>query len=107
MKQRVKRVFSGAIPTLWCIAAKRLAGENPALVSLENDVLRVSLVASDASFTVTDKRQDLTWRQQVTAGFHVARPTVKQSPGVLSAEVAGPGGPYLLSIRLAPGSSHG
>jgi hypothetical protein len=42
----------------------------------------------------------------VTAGFRVVAGSVKQGPGSLSAEVAGPGGPYAITLTLVPEAPH-
>ena len=65
------------------------AADANALVSIENDALRISLAVQDASLTVTDKRIGLVWRQHVTPGFQVIASSVKETPGNLSAEVTG------------------
>jgi hypothetical protein len=106
MRRDLKRICRCAIALFSFAAAGSLAAEDAAVV-IENDVLCVSLAAQDASLTVTDKRNDFVWRQQVAAGFRVMPASVKVSPGSLSAEVTGLGGPYSLSIRLAADSPHG
>src|SRR5262249_43874053 len=104
--RRMKSIHRFAFALLWLTAARPIAAEDAA-VFIENDVLRVSLAPNDASLTVTDKGNGFVWRQQVAAGFRVEPASIKQSPGSLAAEVAGPGGPYSLSIRLAPDAPHG
>jgi hypothetical protein len=103
----MKRIYWCAVALLLCFAASRFTAAEDAAPVVENNVLRVSLAPNDASLTVTDKRNDLVWRQQVAAGFRVTAASIKQSPGNLSADVTGPGGPYSLTIRLAPDSPHG
>src|SRR4051794_13297109 len=81
------------------------ADENASAV-LENEALRISLSPQDASFSVTDKRIGLVWPQQVTPGLRVVAGSLKQTPGSLSAQVAGPGGPYSITLTLAPDRPH-
>ena len=47
------------------IAGPAAAADANALVSIENDALRISLAVEDASLTVTDKRIGLVWRRRV------------------------------------------
>jgi len=100
---------------MWCcavllvglVAAPLSAADEKAAVSLESDLLRISLAHEDASLMVIDKRLDLAWRQEVMPGFRVVASSVKQTPGSISAEVTGKGGPYLLTLTLAPDCAHG
>src|SRR5436305_9967462 len=91
----------------------RLAGglaqgaDQDAPAILENEALRISLSPRDASFSVTDKRIGLAWPQKVTPGFRVVADGLKQTPGSISAGVAGPGGPYSITLTLAPDRPHG
>jgi hypothetical protein len=87
-------------------AFARGAGDD-ASTTLESDTLRVSFSPRDASFSVTDRRIGLTWRQDVAPGFRVVADSVRHAPGRLSAEVAGPGGPYAITLALDPGCPHG
>ena len=97
-----------ALLLLSCLAGgfARGADENASAI-LENEALRISLSPQDASFSVTDKRIGLVWPQQVTPGFRVVADSLKRTPGSLSAEVAGPGGPYSITLTLAPDRPHG
>ncbi len=103
----MNRIRLCALVVVGLIAAAMRAEDDNALLSIENDVLRVSLSRQDASLTVTDKRIGLIWRQQVTPGFQVAASAVKQTPGGLSAEITGKGGPYLLTLSLSDDCPHG
>ena len=96
-----------AMPLILLVAGTVAAEDAGALVSIENNALRISLAAQDGSLTVTDKRIGLIWRQQVTPGFQIIASSVKQSPGTLSAEVTGRGGPYSLTLSLTPDHLHG
>ncbi len=65
----------------WMLAGWSAAPANPANAPrLENDVLRIDLSLADAALTVVDKRIDLTWRQKVQPGFHIAPETLRVSP---------------------------
>ena len=103
MKQPLIKVFFCVLligPASW-------AADDPALVSIENELLRIALAQNDASLTVTDKRTALVWRQAVTPGFRVVASSIKQTPGTISAEIAGDGGPYTLTLSLNPDCPHG
>src|SRR5262245_58235884 len=100
-------VALGALPLALLVAGAVGAAESDTPTSLENETLRISLAVQDASLTVADRRIGLVWRQRVTPGFRVVASSVAQSPGKLSAEVTGQGGPYSLTISLAPDRPHG
>lgn len=68
---------------------------------IENDLVRISLSASDASLIVVDKRIPLEWRQQVRPGFRVASDTIRTNATSLSATVLGGAEPYVLTISLS------
>ena len=77
--------------------------------TIENDVVRISLSASDASLTVVDKRIPLEWRQQVRPGFRVAPDSIHTTPASLSATVLGEGATQASAPELLaapPESSH-
>jgi len=75
-------------------------------LTLENNVLRISLSPQDASVTVVDNRIGLVWRQQVRGGFRVALETVRVSPTTLSAKVAAKDETYTVTISLAKQCPH-
>src|SRR6478672_10336057 len=83
------------------------AAGDDASPSIENNVLRITLNSSEASLTVTDRRNGLVWRQMVTPGFSAAKATIKQSSTSISLEVSGKGGPYLFTIGFAADRPHG
>jgi Glycosyl hydrolases related to GH101 family, GH129 len=103
----MKRIGLCALAVVGLIAPTTWAADDNALPSIENDALRISLRTQDASLTVIDKQIGLVWRQQMTRGFQVAISSVKQTPGSLSAEVTGQGGPYVLTLSLSPDCPHG
>jgi Glycosyl hydrolases related to GH101 family, GH129 len=103
----MNRITLCALVVVGLIAPTAQAADDNALPSIENDALCVSLLKQDALLTVMDKRIGLVWRQRVAPGFQVVAASVKQTPGRLSAKVTGQGGPYSLTISLAPDHPHG
>src|SRR4051794_23680503 len=87
-------------------AALTAAGDD-APTAIENDTLRVTLNTGDASLIVRDKRTEFEWRQSITPGLHVAPGSLKKSVASLSAQIAGKGGPYSLTLSLSPDCPHG
>ncbi|MBW8884480.1 MAG: hypothetical protein JF612_06820 [Planctomycetia bacterium] len=90
----MRRMWCCAVLLVGLVAAPLSAADEKAAVSLESDLLRISLAHEDASLMVIDKRLDLAWRQEVMPGFRVVASSVKQTPGSISAEASGKGGPY-------------
>lgn len=90
----------------WLLAAAGSIADDAAAISIDNDVLRVTLNTSDASLTVTDKRIGHTWKQAITPGFSVVPSTAQKTGDGITAEVAGPGGPYRLNLTLPADSPH-
>src|SRR6478672_9712199 len=103
----MRRIGLWAVPLAWVLAAAIAAADDNASASIENDSLRVALNVTDASLAVTDKRFGLAWQQRVTPGFQVVASSVKRTPGSISAEITGKGGPYLLILSFAPDCPEG
>src|SRR5712691_1154272 len=76
-------------------------------VTLENDLLRISLSPQDASLTVTDKRNGLLWRQQVRPGFQLAPAEARVSPAAVSCRVLGDNDTYTVTISFTKECPHG
>jgi hypothetical protein len=89
------------------LAVALTAAEDNAPTTIENNTLRITLNINDASLIVHDKRMDFEWGQSVTPGFQVASGTVKSSAASLSAQIAGKGGPFSLTLALLPDCPHG
>jgi Glycosyl hydrolases related to GH101 family, GH129 len=88
--------------SLWLITSQfTLAADPGSGARLENDVLRIDLSPQDASITVVDKRINLTWRQKVQSGFHVAPETLRVTPDSISCRVSGPDETCNLTIALS------
>jgi len=92
---------------IWLLATSLSPADDNTAFNVENDVLRMTLSLSDASLTVVDKRIGHTWKQAVTFGYSVAASSVRCSGGEMSADVAGPGGPFALNVQLVPNCPHG
>lgn len=98
--------FLGMKPSLllicsWFFAAcSAFAADSSQQPRLENEVLRIELSTGDGSITVIDKRDNLTWRQQVEPGFKVAADSLRVTPGSISCRVSGPGETCDLTIEL-------
>jgi hypothetical protein len=103
----MKRAGLPWLLALGLAGAPARGADDEAPVILENEVLRLSLSRQDASLSVTDKRIGLDWPQKVAPGFRVVAEGLKAGPGSLSAVVAGQGGPYALTLTLAPDCPHG
>ena len=76
-------------------------------VTLENDLLRISLSPQDASLTVTDKRNGLLWRQQVRPGFHLAPAEARVSPTAVSCKVLADNDTYAVTISFTKECPYG
>src|SRR3954471_8541943 len=103
----MRRIRLALLLLSWLAGGFAQGADDHASAILENEALRISLSLQDASFSVTDRRIGLVWPQQVTPGFRVVADSLKRTPVSLSAEVAGPGVPYSITLTLAPDRPHG
>ncbi len=71
---------------------------------LETAALRIELSAGDGSLTVFDKRDQLTWRQEVESGYRVNSESLRVTPSSLSGRIVSAGGDLDLTITLTPGT---
>src|SRR5690349_7686201 len=71
---------------------------------LENTCLRVELSPADASLRVLDKRDNLTWRQEVRPGYRVDPESLRVTPGSINCRITSASGNLSLTISLSVGT---
>lgn len=89
----------------WMLAGVAAAASPTTSPILENDVLRVDLSIQDGAISVFDKRDQVTWRQEVLPGFRVAPETIRVSANSMTFRVTGSGESSALTISLRGGSA--
>jgi len=80
-----------------------VAADGTSTPAIENDALRVSFSAADASLSVFDKRSGLTWAQQASAGFSASRDSVRATAEGIAADVLGGGAKYTVAVSFTKG----
>jgi hypothetical protein len=95
---------------LWALLLGHVAivtGAQTDPARLENAVLRIELSTADASLRVLDKRDNLTFRQDVRPGYRVDPGSIRITSSSLSGRVSSANGPLSLTIDLPPGTEPG
>src|SRR5690242_4142000 len=80
-----------------------VAADGTSTPAIENDALRVSFSAADASLSVFDKRSGLTWAQQASPGFSASRDSVRATAEGIAADVLGGGAKYTIAVSFTKG----